>query len=130
MYSGILQLKSTTDDIKEVAAVSDYFQMSGLKESLDQKFKDQVDAGTNLIIDNSASHSSILQYRMKEMLEQSVFMDCHLEAEGKKIAFHRLVLGAYSPVLQAMLTSGMKESQTSVIPIKLFSIEIMEAIVR
>ena len=85
---------------------------------------------TNVIIDNSSRHSSILQHGVQEMFEQSVFMDCHLEVEGKKIACHRLVLGACSPVLQAMLTSGMMESQTSVIPVKLFSVEIMEAIVR
>ena len=44
MYSGILKLNSATDDmIMEVAAASDYFQMAGLKESLDQKFKNQVE---------------------------------------------------------------------------------------
>ena len=84
----------------------------------------------DVIIDNSSSHNSILQHGIREMLEQSVFMDCHLEVEGKKIACHRLVLGACSPVLQAMLTSGMKELQTSVIPVKLFSVEVMEAVVR
>ena len=84
----------------------------------------------NVIIDNSTRHSSILQHGVQEMLEQSVFMDCHLEVEDKRIACHRLVLGACSPVLQAMLSSGMKESQTSVIPIKLFSIEVMELVVR
>ena len=45
MYSGMLQLNCATDDmIKEVTAVSDYFQMAGLKESLDQKLKNQVDS--------------------------------------------------------------------------------------
>ena len=47
MYSGILELNSATDDmIKGVTAASDNFQIAELKESFDQKFKDQVDSSS------------------------------------------------------------------------------------
>ena len=41
MYSGILRLQD--DDMNEVTAASDFFQMTELKESLDEKLKNQVD---------------------------------------------------------------------------------------
>ena len=85
---------------------------------------------TDVIIDHSSSHSAILQLSIHNMLEQRVFTDCHLEVEGKKIACHRLVLASCSPVLHALFTSGMIESQTGIIPIQLFGAETMEAIVR
>ena len=85
---------------------------------------------TNVIIDNSERHNSTLQQSIRDLLKQDVFTDCHLEVEEKKIPCHRLILAACSPVLQAMLTSGMMESQTCVVPIKLFGTKIMESIVR
>ena len=83
-----------------------------------------------MIINHSSSHSSTLQHGIQDLLQRGALADCHFEVEGKKIACHRLVLAACSPVLQALFTSGMMESQTGVIPIQLFGLETMEAIVR
>ena len=88
------------------------------------------DNSTEVIIDNSDSHGNYLFPPMQELYENGILTDCHLEVGGKKLACHRLVLAVCSPVLQAMLTSGMTEAQTKTIPIKLFSAEVMEAIVR
>ena len=85
---------------------------------------------TEVIINNSHSHGSDLFPPMQELYKKGILTDCHLEVRGKKLACHRLVLAVCSPVLQAMFTSGMTETQTKTIPIKLFSAEVMEAIVR
>ena len=85
---------------------------------------------SDVIIDHSASHSSVVLPAIQGLYEQGILTDCQLEIGGKKLACHRLLLAVCSPVLQAMLTSGMTEAQTCVIPIELFGAEVMEAIVR
>ena len=88
------------------------------------------DFRASVIIDHSASHSSTFWPAIRGLFEQGIFMDCHLDVGGQKIACHRLVLAACSPVLQAMLSSGMTEAQTNIIPIKMFGTEVTEAIVK
>ena len=80
-------------------------------------------------IDHSQSHNATSLPAILRMYKEEVYTDCHLEVGMKKIACHRLVLGIRSPVLHAMLTSGMTESQTRTIPMPLFNAEIVEAIV-
>ena len=87
-------------------------------------------ASVVIVIDHAASHSSTFLSAIRGLYEQEIFMDCHLDVGGQKIACHRLVLAACSPVLQAMLSSGMTEAQTNIIPIELFGTEVTEAIVK
>lgn len=82
------------------------------------------------VLDHSVLHRIALLPALQGLREQGIFTDCHLEIRGKKIPCHRLVLAICSPVLKAMLLSGMKESQRCTIPIDEFSAEIMEAIVK
>ena len=84
----------------------------------------------SVVIDHSTSHSSTFLPAIRGLHEQGIFTDCHLDVSGKKIACHRLVLAVCSPVLQAMMSSGMTEAQTNIIPIELFGAAVMEAIVK
>ena len=91
--------------------------------------EDTMGDNTNIIVDHSASHSSVVLPAIQGLYEQGILTDCQLEIGGKKLACHRLLLAVCSPVPQAMLTSGMTEAQTCIIPIELFGVEVIQAIV-
>ena len=84
----------------------------------------------DIIIDHSVSHPPAVLHAMRGLLERGVLTDCHLVVKEQRIPCHRLVLAVCSPVLQAMLTCGLTETQTCTIPIELFGTEAIEAVVR
>ncbi|KAM9307526.1 kelch-like protein 40 [Gastrophryne carolinensis] len=54
---------------------------------------------------------TLLQDGLKDMLDNSKFIDCILRIKGKEFPCHRLVLAACSPYFRAMFLSDLEESK-------------------
>ena len=111
--------KSSTKAFKEHQITADIYDI-----------RQHISDDSEITIDLAQLHESQIMTNLQNSYDRGLFTDCHLVVGEEKIACHRVVLSACSPVLHNMLTSGMTETESCIIPVTLFVHDIMERIVK
>uniref|UniRef100_A0A0K0F352 Speckle-type POZ protein-like (inferred by orthology to a human protein) n=1 Tax=Strongyloides venezuelensis TaxID=75913 RepID=A0A0K0F352_STRVS len=79
---------------------------------------------------NISTPQSKLSFDYGNLYDSSSFYDCVIKVEDKEIKVHKTVLAARSPAFHDIFTSASDESQTNIIEIKDFNVEVVEKMLK